>query len=100
MDSELSQGSVLGLRTVDGLTAGPFSVQRFTRGDGEVVWRYAQHRLVLPLTGSSSRNVTVQFEGGRTKEFVWGDGLGFYPAQTQTRIVTTAATSLHLLWSP
>ena len=59
-----------------------------------------QHRVVLPRTGAAARKVTVQFEGGRPKDFVWHHALGFYPAGTRTRIATTAATSLHLLWTP
>jgi AraC-like DNA-binding protein len=91
---------VPGLHTIDSLTAGAISVSKFTRGDGEVVWRHPQHRIVLPLTGVDARQVTVQFEGGKVKNFVWHDAVGFYPAGTQTRIVTTAATSLQLLWTP
>jgi AraC-like DNA-binding protein len=89
-----------GLRTIGTLTAGAISVSKVARGDGEVVWRHPQHRVVLPLTGADVRRVTVQYDGGRAKEFVWHNGLGFYPAGTHARIVTTAATALQLLWAP
>ena len=91
---------VSGLHTIGAVTTGTISVEKFARGDGEVVWSHPQHRVVLPLTGAAARKVTVQFEGGRPKDFVWHHALGFYPAGTRTRIATTAATSLHLLWTP
>ena len=91
---------VAGLQPVAALTAGAISVQKFSRGDGEVVWRHPQNRIVLPLTGADVRNVTVQLEGGRSRDFVWHNSVGFYPAETKTQIVTTAATSFQLLWSP
>lgn len=88
------------LRTIGTLTAGAVVVSKVMRGDGETVWRHPHNRLVLPLTGADSRPVTVQYEGGRTKEFVWHNGLGFYPAGMQARIVTTEATAFQLLWAP
>jgi AraC family transcriptional regulator len=89
-----------GLHTISSLATGTLSAATFTRGDGEVVWRHPQHRMVLPLSGLDGRLVTVQFEGGRTKEFAWHGQLGFYPAGTQTRTVAGAAKSLHLQWRP
>jgi AraC-like DNA-binding protein len=89
-----------GLRSVATLNTVSISAQIVMRADGEVLWRHPRHRIVLPLTGADVRNVTAQFEGGRTREFVWHNSLGFYPAATQARTVTTAATSLQLLWTP
>ncbi len=51
-------------------------------------------------TGADERTVTVQLEGGRTREFIWRDTFGFYPAGTHARVATSAATSLQILWSP
>src|SRR5882672_323787 len=93
-------GEVPGLRTIAGLATRAVVASKVARGDGEIVWRHARNRIVLPLTGADSRQVTVQLDGGRTREFVWHDGVGFYPAGIQARIVTTAATSLQLLWTP
>jgi AraC family transcriptional regulator len=47
-----------------------------------------------------SRPLTVQFEGGRTREFVWHSSFAFVPAGTQTRVATSAATAVQMMWSP
>ncbi len=87
------------LKTLASVSAARISASKFSR-DGEVVWRQPQNRIVLPLSGLHGRPVTVQFDGGRTKEFLWHGQLGFYPAGAETRTVAGISTSLHLLWTP
>jgi AraC-like DNA-binding protein len=91
---------VIGLDPIASLSAGAFLAQRFARGTGEVEWRLPHHRIVLPLTDAEARPVTVQFDGGRTRDFVWHSSFAFVPAATQTRVVTSAATALQLIWAP
>jgi AraC family transcriptional regulator len=96
----LSSPSISRVHPFTSLCVGPFLVQKFTRDGGEIEWRHPHHRIVLPLTDTDVRPMTVQFERGRTREFVWHSSFGFVPAGTQTRVVTSAATALQLLWAP
>jgi hypothetical protein len=54
--------------------------------------------LVVPLTGTTQRDVAIQVESGRTRQFQWNDSIGYYPANSKTRIVTSAAKTLQILW--
>ncbi len=92
--------AISGLHPIASLSAGAFLAQKFTRGGGEIEWRQPHHRIVLPLTDADDRTLTVQFEGGRTRDFIWHSSFAFVPAGTQTRVVTSAATALQIMWAP
>jgi len=90
--------AIPGFRVLKSWSSGPVSVDVFRRGDGEATWQNSSHRLVVPLTGMAQRKVTVQVESGKARQFQWNDSIGFYPADSKTRIVTSSAKSLQILW--
>jgi len=98
--SLLSEPGISGVHPIASLSAGSFLVQKYTRGAGEIEWRHPHHRIVLPLMDTQTRPMTVQFEGGPARQFFWKSSFGFVPAGTQTRVATSAATALQILWSP
>jgi AraC family transcriptional regulator len=96
----MSAVQIPGLRVVKGCSWACASAQVFTREGGEAVWQHPQHRLVLPLTGAATRDVTAQTEAGATRQFKWEDGVGFFPANSTTRIATDSSTTLQVLIDP
>jgi len=90
--------AIPGFRVLSSWSSGGMSASVFLRGDGEAIWQHDHHRLVVPLTGMDQRNVTIQTESGRTRQFQWNDSVGFYPADSKTRIITSPAKTLQVLW--